>query len=140
MRKIYIGRLVLLFAVVFTTLSCSKEEEPVPLKEFDSPSYDVGHLMIKLDGQPSIVDSIKYTNLTSGVVSPIDVSRLNYYQTSNMSLLSMALANGNSGNQVRCCVYLNTATNIGIVYEFMSSDSIPQVFTNNSVFCLNGTY
>ena len=130
---------VLLLAVLFG--SCSKEDErevtPYP---YTSPSYDVGHLMVKITNVPSIVDSINYTNLTKGVTNSIDKSKMAYYQNNNYSVLSVPMANGNSGDQVSCCIYLTQATSVGMEFIFRSADSIATTFTNSNVYCVSGTY
>lgn len=130
---------VLIFSLFF--IACSKEDEkevtPYP---YTPPSYDVGYLMVKITNNPSIVDSIKYTNLTKGTTNHIEKSELTYYSSNNYSVLSKAIANGNTNDQVSCCVYLNQATNIGIEFEYMSIDSINTTFTNSSIYCLPGTY
>jgi|GEM_PF-3166194 len=136
--KRYISTILLL--VVFI-VGCSKEDKkevtPYP---YTPPSYDVGYLMVKITNDPSIVDSIKYTNITKGTSNRIEKSELTYYSSNNYSVLSKAIANGNANDQVSCCVYLNQATNIGIEFEYMSIDSINTTFTNSSIYCLSGTY
>ncbi|MDF1673802.1 MAG: hypothetical protein P1U41_09860 [Vicingaceae bacterium] len=129
--------------LVFSTLvfvACSKEEKKVTPYPYTSPSYDIGHLMVKITNDNSIVDSVKYTNLAKGVTNTIDKSKMVYYPSNNYSVLSVAMASGNVGDQVRCCVYLNQSTNVGIEYKFRSADSIATSFTSSSVYCISGTY
>lgn len=129
-----------IFLTIFF-IACSKEDEkevtPYP---YTSPSYDIGHLMVKITNDNSIVDSVKYTNLVKGVTNTIDKSKMVYYPSNNYSVLSVPMASGNTGDQVRCCVYLNQSTNIGMEFKFRSADSIATIFTNSNVYCISGTY
>lgn len=132
-----------ILVIIFLTLvfvSCSKDEKEVTPYPYTSPSYDIGHLMVKITNDNSIVDSVKYTNLAKGVTNTIDKSKMTYYPSNNYSVLSVPMANGNVGDQVRCCIYLTQATNVGMEFEFRSADSIATTFTNSSVYCISGTY
>ncbi|MCB0401401.1 MAG: hypothetical protein KDD41_04910 [Flavobacteriales bacterium] len=132
--------LLLIVGVLFAFVACSKEDaNEVTPKEYSSPSYDKGYLLIKISDVPTIIDSIKYTNYTTGV-STLLYDQMVYYQFSNTSVFSKALATGHSGDQVQCCVYLNTPTNIGIRFADMPIDSVSTVFVNASSFCAGGTY
>jgi len=136
--KSHIVITTLFLAILF--IACSKEDEEITPYPYTPPNYDVGHLMVKITNNPGVVDSIEYTNLTKGFTSLIEKSELTYYQSNNYSALSQALANGSAGDQVRCCVYLNQATNIGVEFEFMSLDSISTTSTSSNIYCVSGSY
>lgn len=135
-----ICRGLVLLPLIIILFSCSKEEEEVKLVEYTTPSFDNGHLKIKLLTDPGYVDSIKYSNITKGVTSTINKSGFAYDQLNNLSILSLPILSGNSNDQVECCVYLNSSVNIGIVFENIHIDSIDIVFTGSNVYCNTGTY
>lgn len=129
------------FVVALIFVACSKEDKPEPkVYDYDPPSYDQGHLMVKVTNIPGIVDSIIYTNITKGVTNTIDKGGLVYYQNNNYSILSVALANGNVNDQLQCCVYINQATNVGVEFYFRSADSVQTTYTNSNVYCEAGNY
>lgn len=133
--------LITTFVFVLILFACSKEDNPEPKTyDYDPPSYDQGHLMVKVTNIPAIVDSIIYTNITKGVTNKIDKSGLVYYQNNNYSVLSLPMANGNTNDQLQCCVYINQATGVGVEYYFRSADSIQTTFINSNVHCIAGNY
>lgn len=124
----------------FILFSCSKEEDEVKLSEHTSYKLDTGHLSIVFSGSPAIVDSVVYFNQTKLTASNIPVTNFFYDQPNNRTFLSLPIANGNINDQVRCCVALNSSTNIGIVFTSMHTDSIPTAITGSSNFCQSGIY
>lgn len=120
--------------------ACSKEEEEVTPTAYTSPTFDIGYLKVVVDGQPEVIDSIRYTNSTKGVSNLMSTSQIVYYQFNNTSVYSKAMATGHAGDAVQACVYLSTGTNIGIAFENIPSDSIPTVFVNSNVHCGAGNY
>lgn len=132
--------LIISICLLSVLIACSKKEEQViEPQPYESPSYDKGYVLIKISDMPAIIDSIKYTNYTTGV-SNLLTDPMVYYQFNNTSVFSKALANGHTGDQVQCCVYLNAPTNIGIRFQDMPIDSITYIYVNASSFCAAGTY
>ncbi len=131
---------IVLFTSLLTLIACSKEEEPVKPYEYTPASYDVGYLMVKINGNPAIVDSIEYTNQTRGVKNTVDLTKLVYYPASGTSVLSMAFANGNIGDDVQCCIFINTLTSAGVEFEFIPSDSITMTPILSNIHCEVGKY
>jgi len=120
--------------------SCSKKEEPIPVYEYTAPNYDVGHLSVKIIGNPGIVTNIEYKNLTKASTTNIDVGGFSYNQITNTSILSIPLASGNVNDQVQCCVSLSSAVNIGIEFINIPVDSITTIFTSSNIHCQAGNF
>ncbi len=130
--------LFLLLLIVFS-FSCSKEDEEVGRPDYTTTTFDNGHLKIKLLADPANVDSVIYTNTTKGVINTV-TSSFAFDQPNNLSVLSEPLVNGNTGDQVSCRVYLNSAVDIGVIFEDIHLDSINTVFTSASTYYIQGTY
>lgn len=137
--KNFLKTLIILPFCCLMLVSCSKEEEEVPLVDNNAPSYDVGYLTIKFTGLPFKADSVVYINTTKSVSNTVNTT-FGYDQVNDISFLSIPLANGHKNDQLQCCVSLNDTTNIGIAFTNVPLDSITTVFTSSSNFCQSGTY
>ncbi len=126
------------FAII--NISCSKEEEKLPVYQYDAPHYDVGHLSVKVVANPGLVTKVEYKNLTKGSTTLIDVQGFSYNQSTNTSILSVPLANGNYGDQVQCCVTLSTNVNLGVEFINIPVDSITTSFANSGIECKTGNF
>lgn len=138
MNSLY--KYLIILPLIISVVSCSKEEDEVPLANpgVTADDFDNGYLGIRLLGSAGLVDSIRYTNLTKGVSISPNASEIAFVQGSNYGLLAKPLRNGNTGDQIRCCVYLNTATDIVITY--VDDPTIPFVSAPAGKYCIDGTY
>ena len=128
--------------------SCSKEEKEVTPAELNVPTYDQGHLIIKMNEvNPSIdpstlVSSIELTNITKGTVHSVNPALFVYFPSGGFSTLTTTFINGNINDQLQCCVEFTSTINVGIGMRFkdVPADSVVISFTNSNAFCSNGTY
>lgn len=128
-------------SLIVTIASCSKEEDEIPLASpgVSAANFDSGHLLIMLVGSAGVVDSIIYTNETKGFSNSINVAGLGYTVGNNQSILSKPLYDGNKNDQIKCCVYLNTASEIGIAFDTTFS-TLQTPMIPAGVICETGSY
>lgn len=133
-----IKNILIALSLIGAMSSCSKEEDKIPLAEpgVSSSDFDYGYVGIRLKGNNSMVDSIIYTNTTKGFYFDLEPSRISFVQGDTLGLLSKTLLNGNIGDNIRCCVYVNTATLLGVAFK----DSTPLNPVPAGEFCHVGTY
>jgi len=132
---------VIILPLVIAMFSCSKEEgEIIPAEnQVKSENFDAGHLLIILADAPGVVDSIIYKNQTKGFSHEINQAGLGYLADSNISILSKPFLTGNTGDQIECCVYLNTPSEIGIAFDTtFSTLQTPMIPAGK--FCETGAY
>jgi hypothetical protein len=129
---------VLLIAGI--SISCSKEKEEFPVYEYNAPHYDLGHLCVKVIANPGVVTKVEYKNLTKGSTSLIDVGGFSYNQSTNTSILSVPLANGNFGDNVQCCITLTSNANVGVEFINIPTDSITTSFATAGIECKTGNF
>jgi len=134
-----IKNILLTLILIVVMGSCSKEENEIPLADpgVSISDFDSGFIGIALEGANTFVDSIIYTNITKGASFHIAPSFINFTQSLDTGLLYRPLYNGNTGDEVECCVYLNTATMLGISFV---KDTILLDAKPAGVFCQIGTY
>ena len=132
--------LFLLVTIIVINVSCSKEEEKLPVYEYIAPNYDLGHLSVKVIGNPGLVTKVEYKNLTKESTSLIDVGGFSYNQSTNTSILSVPLANGNYGDQIQCCVTISSNVFMGIEFINIPVDSITTNFANAGIECKTGNF
>lgn len=135
------SKYLILFSILLAIISCSKEEEEVKLAPVPVINYDNGRLMIKMTGDASLrLDSVIYTNLTKGFEETVSLSSIGYSNGADLSLLSQPVFNGNTGDQVRCCVYLKVNNPIAISFQEVHFDSLQMTTISAGVHCMTGTY
>lgn len=129
------------FAFILTIVSCSKEEDEVPLASpnVSAENFDGGHLLIMMEGSAGVVDSIIYTNETKGFSNKINLGGLGYTVSNNKTILTKPLYDGSDNDQVRCCVYLNSPTEIGIAFDTTYS-TLQTLVSPAGTVCESGTY
>ena len=140
-------QLLLIIITCFVLFSCSKEEEVV-VSEPTVPSYDLGHLTVKMKEVTFGVDPTTYitdielTNLTKGTDLSINPGLFTYIQQDGYSLLTTTFANGNNNDQLQCCINFSSAINvdIGIRFEDISPDSIATPTISSNSYCAGGIY
>ncbi len=127
----------LLFVVVIA--SCSKEEDEIPLADsgVSAADYNHGFLGIRLEDNNKKVDSIVYSNTTRGFSLSIQPSEIIFVQSSDTGVLSKPYYNAKTGEDVNCCVYLNSASVIGITFvdTLIPMDTVPA-----GMYCVSGKY
>ena len=135
---VIIRNIIIVFSFVILISSCSKEEDEIPLVDpgVSSSDFDLGYIGIRLEGSNTMVDSIIYRNLTKGFSFSIPPSQITFIQGDTAGLLTKAILNGNIGDDVSCCLYLNTATKAGVSFK----DTIPLDPYPIGRFCQLGKY
>lgn len=108
--------------LILIIISCSKSEDEIPLADpgVSSSQFDSGYLGILLQGANTMVDSIVYTNITKGSSFNIPPSQVIFNQGDTVGYFFKPLRSGNDGDDVNCCVYINTPTLMEVVF----SDSV----------------
>ena len=134
-----IKTIIVAFSLIMAISSCSKEEDEVPLADpgVSAADFDSGFLGLRLVGASSMVDSIIYTNTTKGNSFHIDPSSIVFIQALGTGLLYKPLHSGNTGDVVECCVYVNTATELGVSFR---TDTIILNSVSAGLNCYTGTY
>jgi hypothetical protein len=135
-----IKNIIIAFSLIFVISSCSKEEDEILLADpgVNSSQFDAGYLGIQLKGSNTMVDSIVYTNTTKGFSFNLLPSQIAFVQGDTLGFLSKPLLSGNKGDNVSCCIYVNTQTMLGV--SFKSINDIPLDSVPVGTFCLTGTY
>lgn len=137
--KIVWTTLIGLLFVVFVT-SCSKEDDEIPLAEsgVSAADFNHGYLGIWLEDNNKKADSIIYLNTTRGNSLFIESSEIIFVHNIDTGSLSKSLYNGKTGENVECCVYLNSAAVIGVTFDEDAAivmDTVPA-----GKYCVAGKY
>ncbi len=146
--KKFQSTLIIIPFLCLILLSCSKEEKEVVAIEPDVPSFDQGHIIIKMNevtfgvDPATLVTDIELTNFTKGTVHSINPALFTYIQASGFSSLTTTFANGNINDQMQCCVNLSAAVNvsIGMRFENLPADSVQLQAISSNSYCGSGNY
>lgn len=133
-----IRNILITLSIIAVISSCTKEADEIPLADpgVSGSDFDKGYVGIRLKGSNSMLDSIVYTNTTKGFSFNIQPEAIIFIQGDTTGLLSKPLWNGNTGDDISCCAYVNTPTMIGISF----AGSIPLDSVPTGKFCFVGKY
>ncbi|MDG1475763.1 MAG: hypothetical protein P8Q14_01315 [Vicingaceae bacterium] len=114
-----IKNILIASSLILVIASCSKEEDEIPLADpgVSAADFDSGYLGIILEGANTMLDSITYTNETKGFSFRIAPSSIIFNQGSDTGYFFKPLRSGNEGDDVNCCIYVNTSTFLDVVFN-----------------------
>lgn len=141
-----IKNILIASSLMILIISCSKEEDEIPLSSpnVSSADFDAGYLGIILQGANTMLDSITYTNTTKDYSINVIPQQIIFAQGDTIGYYFKPLRNGNNGDNVKCCVYVNTPTSLEIVFNDSVIVDTSYTIQFNSVgvgtYCISGTY
>ncbi|MGB0881814.1 MAG: hypothetical protein ACPGSO_02595 [Vicingaceae bacterium] len=137
MKGVWSALLALLIITVI--VSCSKEEDEIPLASpgVSADDFESGYIGIRLEESNKKVDSIVYSNTSRGFSFNLQPSEIIFTQNVDTGTLSKSLYNATRGDDVNCCVYLNSTAVIGITFV---DTLVPMDTVSAGKYCVSGKY